>query len=244
MLKLENVSIGHPHRPLAVREATMSIGPSEFVGVLGTNGSGKSELVQGIAGLIPIQQGTVTLDGRAVRSTRTFGRERERVALVPEGRHVFTDLTVRENLELVVSRRRRDLIPTMLERFPILQERSRALAGTLSGGEQQQLAIARSLLMEPSVLLLDEPSAGLSPLMVKAVYDLLDQVRKTMAIVVVEQVASLLLSRVDRLHVMSGGRIVHGVRPEELADPLVLRRLYFGDLSTVKADASPGRVGS
>jgi branched-chain amino acid transport system ATP-binding protein len=229
MLNLESVSIGYPHRPLAVREATLQVGSGEFVGVIGTNGSGKSELVQGIAGLIPIQAGAITLGGRHIHGQRAHSLATAGVALVPEGRHVFVDLTVRENLEVAVPRRKRFLITEMLERFPILHERLDLPAGALSGGEQQQLAVARALVLEPQVLLLDEPSAGLSPLMVNLVYDQVARVRGSMAVVVVEQVASVLLHRVDRLYVMRAGRIVKEALPEELADPMELRRLYFGD---------------
>jgi len=229
MLRLEDVSVGHPHRPLAVQNANLQVEHGEFIGVIGTNGSGKSELVQGIAGLIPVQSGRITLDDRRLDGLPPHGLTRAGVALVPEGRHVFVDLTVRENLEVAVPRSKRHLIDAVIGRFPILAERADQPAGALSGGEQQQLAIGRALLMEPEVLLLDEPSAGLSPLMVDLVYDELAKSRGSMSIVVVEQVASLLLHRVDRLYVMRAGRIVKEAPPEELADANELRRLYFGD---------------
>jgi ABC-type branched-subunit amino acid transport system ATPase component len=228
LLSVNNVSIGFPHRPLAVQEATLRIEPGEFVGILGTNGSGKSELVQGIAGLIPVRSGTITLDGKVLSGKSCPYITRNGVALVPEGRHVFTDLTVLENLEVTLPRRERELLDGIWERFPILHERADQLAGALSGGEQQQLAIGRALLMKPSLLLLDEPSAGLSPRLVNVVYDKLAEATRDMAVVVVEQVASLLLHRVDRLYVMRAGRIVKECLPAELEDPVTLRQLYFG----------------
>jgi branched-chain amino acid transport system ATP-binding protein len=228
MLSVENVFIGYPHRPLAVQDASMHVEAGEFIGVIGTNGSGKSELVQGIAGLMPVQSGSIRLDDRRVDGRRAHTLARSGITLVPEGRHVFVELTVRENLEVAVPRNKRGLIAGVFERFPILAERSSQPAGALSGGEQQQLAVGRALLMEPEVLLLDEPSAGLSPIMVDLVYQQLENVRRSMSIVVVEQVASLLMHRVDRLYVMRGGRIVKEATPDELADPAELRRLYFG----------------
>jgi branched-chain amino acid transport system ATP-binding protein len=229
MLEVLDVSIGHPHRPLAVQGASIRADAGEFIGIIGTNGSGKSELVQGIAGLIPVQSGSITLDGLRVDRMKTHSLAHAGISLVPEGRHVFVELTVRENLELVVARQRRSQIDAILERFPILAERADQPAGALSGGEQQQLAIGRSLLMEPKVLLLDEPSAGLSPLIVDLVYDQLAIARETVSVIVVEQVASLLLHRVDRLYVMRGGRIVKEALPAELSDPAELRRHYFGE---------------
>jgi branched-chain amino acid transport system ATP-binding protein len=229
MLEVNDVSIGHPHRPLAVQEASIRADHGEFIGIIGTNGSGKSELVQGVAGLIPVQSGSITLDGVRIDRMKTHNLARAGVSLVPEGRHVFVELTVRENLELVVARSKRSQINGILERFPILAERADQAAGALSGGEQQQLAIGRSLLMEPKVLLLDEPSAGLSPIMVDLVYDRLAIVRESVTVIVVEQVASLLLHRVDRLYVMRGGRIVKEAAPAELSDAAELRRLYFGE---------------
>jgi branched-chain amino acid transport system ATP-binding protein len=242
MLSLAGVSIGHPHRPLAVRDATMHVGPGEFVGIIGTNGSGKSELVQGIAGLIPVQEGRIALNDRRLDGLSAHRLATSGVALVPEGRHVFVELTVRENLEVAVPRRKRHLIAGVLQRFPILTERADQPAGALSGGEQQQLAIARALLMEPEVILLDEPSAGLSPLMVNLVYEQLEQSRGSMAIVVVEQVASLLMHRVDRLYVMRAGRIVKHARPEELSDPMELRRLYFGESGPEVGHTAPSQL--
>jgi len=239
MLKLEDVSIGHPHRPLVVQNASLELEHGEFIGVIGTNGSGKSELVQGIAGLIPVQSGRITLDDRRLDGRRAHHLTRAGIALVPEGRHVFVELTVRENLEVAVPRNKRHLIDTVIERFPILAERGDQPAGALSGGEQQQLAIGRALLMEPEVLLLDEPSAGLSPLLVEEVYDELAKSRGSMSIIVVEQVASILLHRVDRLYVMRAGQIVMKAQPEELADPNELRRLYFGDAGPEMRGAVP-----
>jgi branched-chain amino acid transport system ATP-binding protein len=232
MLRLENVSIGYPHRPLAVFDATMEVGPGEFIGILGTNGSGKSELVQGIAGLIPVQSGVISLDRHQLSGRTCSHITKHGIALVPEGRHVFTELTVRENLDVTLPRGGSTLLETIWEQFPILEERSGQLASSLSGGEQQQLAIARALLMRPRALLLDEPSAGLSPRLVTLVYDTLAkliQASNDLAIIVVEQVATLLVNRIDRAFVMRAGRIVKESAPEELSDPLELRRLYFGE---------------
>lgn len=241
MLSVENVAIGYPHRPLAVQDATMEVKPGEFIGILGTNGSGKSEFVQGIAGLIPVQSGVISLDGRQLSGRTCPQITKHGVALVPEGRHVFTELTVRENLEVTLPRRQPKLLDGIWAQFPILQERSGQLASSLSGGEQQQLAIARALLMRPRVLLLDEPSAGLSPRLVGLVYDTLTNLiraNKDLAIIVVEQVATLLLHRIDRAFVMRAGRLVKEAAPEELSDPLELRRLYFGD-GVVGGGATP-----
>jgi branched-chain amino acid transport system ATP-binding protein len=243
MLSVENVSVGYPHRPLAVFDATMEVVPGEFIGILGTNGSGKSEFVQGIAGLIPVQSGVISLDGHRLSGRSCSHITKHGVALVPEGRHVFTELTVRENLEVTLPRGEAQLLDAIWEQFPILQERSGQLASSLSGGEQQQLAIARALLMRPRVLLLDEPSAGLSPRLVTLVYDTLTRLIEEsddLAIIVVEQVATLLVNRIDRAFVMRAGRIVKEGAPEELSDPLELRRLYFGEGLT---GGSPAPLG-
>jgi branched-chain amino acid transport system ATP-binding protein len=230
LLEVDEISVGYPGRPLAVQSASLRAEVGELVAVIGTNGSGKSELIQAIAGLIPVTAGTVALDGRRLERMPAHRIARAGVALVPEGRHVFADLTVLDNLKVAVSRRvASQRVPEILEQFPILEERKGYRAGALSGGEQQQLAIGRALLMSPSVLLLDEPSAGLSPLLVTAVYEKLERLKASMAVVVVEQVANLVLPRADRVYVMRAGRVVKEATPQELSDPEELQYLYFGD---------------
>jgi branched-chain amino acid transport system ATP-binding protein len=230
VLEVSDIAVGYPGRPLAVHSASLIADRGELVAIIGTNGSGKSELIQAIAGLIPVTRGVVKLDGKRLERLPAHRIARAGIALVPEGRHIFVDLTVFDNLKVAVPRRlASELLPDVFAQFPILDERKSHRAGSLSGGEQQQLAIARALLMSPSVLLLDEPSAGLSPLLVKAVYEKLERLRTKIAVVVVEQVANLVLPRADRVYVMRAGGVVKEATPAELSDPEELQYLYFGD---------------
>jgi branched-chain amino acid transport system ATP-binding protein len=223
MLSLENVSVSYG--PIkAVRNATVSVAAGEIVTLLGPNGAGKSSTLKAIMGLHPVAGGRIVFEGQPISGLATEKIVRKGMTLTPEGRHVFAGLTVEENLRLgAAARRDRGGVSKtrgeIFELFPILRERINQLAGTLSGGEQQQLAIARSLMSAPRLLLLDEPSLGLAPQIVDQIFDLIAELRRRgLTILLVEQNAELSLEIADRGYVYSNGQIkLAGSRDELLA---------------------------
>jgi ABC-type branched-subunit amino acid transport system ATPase component len=211
-LIIENLSGGY--RGLTVFSgASFVLEAGDVVGILGPNGAGKTTLLKTIAGLLPLQGGRIQLDGIEVGSLRAHQRARRGLVLVPEGRQILQCLTVGENLELgraadrlddATFNARRD---EMLVLFPRLGERLDQPGGALSGGEQQMLAIARALLLDPTLLILDEPTQGLAPIMVRQVLTALQSLRGRFAILVVEQNQAFLTHLADRVLSMRGGRI-------------------------------------
>jgi branched-chain amino acid transport system ATP-binding protein len=206
----------------AVRNLTLRVGKGEIVGLIGPNGAGKSTTLHAITGLVPAHSGDVVLDGESIG-----GRTPERiahagVALVPEGRRIFADFTVEENLRLgLAARRRRNgrALAEAYELFPILREYRRRQAGVLSGGQQQQLAIGRALVAGPSVLLLDEPSLGLAPTLVDQVFDTLAKIRERgIAILLVEQRAQRTVALANRTHVLTNGELRMTLGPDDADD--------------------------
>ena len=191
-----------------IRGVSFDVGDDEIVAIIGANGVGKTTLLNAIVGQLPIWSGTITLDGEILSGRPAHGVVRGGIALVPEGRRVFTSLTLEENLLVGahVRRQRREVAADLdhwLEVFPALAGLRRRMAGTLSGGEQQMLALARALMSRPKVLLLDEPSLGLAPKVIANVFDFVGRIRKDgTAIVLVEQNARLALRAADRAIVM------------------------------------------
>jgi branched-chain amino acid transport system ATP-binding protein len=218
---------------VAVRDVSLSVARGEIVAALGPNGAGKSTLLRAIAGAQKPQRGTVTFDGRPLHGLTPEAVVRRGVALVPEGRHVFPNLTVQENLAIGgIARSDRDEMQAdaerWLERFPILGDRSGQLAGTLSGGEQQQLAIARALMSRPRMLLLDEPSLGLAPLFVDRIFELVAELRSDgVTVLLVEQNVHRALDVADRAYVLSVGSVVASGATDTLAEG-ELERSYLG----------------
>ena len=205
---------------VAVRDVTLSVQPGELVGLIGPNGAGKSTTLHAIMGAIPISEGDVLLRGRSIRRSSPERIARAGMALVPEGRRIFGDFTVEENLRLgLAGRRRRDGLAPLQQAydvFPMLHEFRRRQAGALSGGQQQQLAIGRALVAEPEVLLLDEPSLGLAPLAVDAVFEALARIRERgVTILLVEQRALHTVALADRTHVLVGGELRLTLGPED-----------------------------
>jgi branched-chain amino acid transport system ATP-binding protein len=205
----------------ALRDATLSVGENELVGLIGPNGAGKTTLLGSVAGLLRPVAGTVRLDGRDVGGASPDAMLRAGLALVPEHRRLFANLTVAENLRVggitLPGGDRSGLVDEMVELFPVLGRKFTTSAGYLSGGEAQQLAIARALMSRPKVVLMDEPSLGLAPALVDFVFELIAQLREQgRTLLVVEQNATRLLQIADRAYVMRSGEIVMSGRAAEL----------------------------
>ena len=218
----------------AVRGLSFEVGEGEAVGLIGANGAGKSSTLKAIAGLLQPTGGTIELEGERIDGLGPDTIVRRGVALVPEGRQIFGTLTVKENLRVGRAVRRRDPdlgrdLEEILDLFPILREFYSSPAGKLSGGEQQQLAIARALILKPRLLLLDEPSLGLAPQLVSLVFDVLEKLRQTgVTILLVEQVVARTVAFADRTYILRNGRIVASGSRDELQSRRDMAELYVG----------------
>lgn len=207
----------------ALRDASLTVGSGEVVGLIGPNGAGKTTLLNSIAGLLEPAAGTVTFDGADVTGSSPEKLLRSGLALVPEHRRIFTDMTVEENLKIggvtrAADDRASDL-DEMAELFPVLRQKWTTQAGFLSGGEAQQLAIARALMARPKLLMMDEPSLGLAPILVDVVFDLIATLRSQgRTLLVVEQNATRMLEAADRAYVLRSGEIVASGRGAELRE--------------------------
>jgi len=233
LLRVEVITVGYGRAPI-VREASFMVSPGELVAVIGPNGAGKSTALKGIMGLLKPTGGRVIFDGQEITGMRTDLVVRRGLAYVPQGRIVFPLMTVAENLEMggYVERDRgriRAAMQQVFELFPVLGERRRQRAGTLSGGEQQMLAIGRALMTKPKLVLMDEPSLGLSPRYVTVIFERLAELKRAgYSLMVVEQNAARALAAADRGYVLELGRNrFEGTGPSLLADPDV-KRLYLG----------------
>jgi branched-chain amino acid transport system ATP-binding protein len=217
----------------AVRSLSFDVAPGEIVGLIGANGAGKSSTLHAIMGVAPIVGGDVRLGGVSLRGRRPEDIARSGIALVPEGRRIFGELTVEENLRLGLAARRSrgsadGVLKGVYELFPIVEEFRARNAGALSGGQQQQLAIARALVAEPDVLLLDEPSLGLAPAVVDIVFDALSAIRERgIAVLLVEQRAQRTVAAASRSHVLSNGELRLTLGPESAGDTDTLVAAYF-----------------
>lgn len=213
---------------------SLSVGPGELVGIVGPNGAGKSTLFSSIVGVVNVRGGTIILDGQEITGKKPEDIVRLGLALVPEGRQIFSDLSVSENLSLGLTGRRdrsgaKAALDLVHEIFPVLTTHSHHQAGMLSGGQQQQLAIARALVANPRILLLDEPSLGLSPTVVKDVFDRLIHIAAMgTAVVIVEQRAHLVTSLAERTYVLRAGLIQATLSPKDAQDDTKLSAAYFG----------------
>ena len=218
----------------AVRGLGFEVDRGEIVGLIGPNGAGKSSTLHAIMGLVRARAGEVTLAGRSVLGKSPEEIARLGIALVPEGRRIFAELTVEENLRLGLAARRDrgDLeadLTHVYDLFPVVRDARGRRAGTLSGGQQQQLAIARALVADPHVLLLDEPSLGLAPQVVDLVFQVLEEIRdQGIAIVLVEQRAQRTVALANRSHVLSNGELRLTLGPEAATDTETLVAAYFG----------------
>ena len=230
MLRVRNLRTGYGTLE-AVKGVTLHVEAGEVVALIGANGAGKSSLMKAVVGLLPVWHGEVTLAGKPIAGQPTWRMVANGVVLVPEGRHVFGDMTVGENL-LVGGYHNPDrevAIAELFERFPLLRGRARQAAGTLSGGEQQMLAIARALVARPRLLLLDEPFLGLAPLIVKEVIAVIRQLRdQGVTVFMVEQNAMATLGVADRAYVLETGEIILEGESAELVQNPEVQRAYLG----------------
>lgn len=234
MLELKGVSAGYGGVAV-IHNIDLAVRPGEIVTLVGNNGAGKSTLVKSLSGLIPIRSGTIYLGGKRIDGLPTAVRMRMGIVHVPEGRQVFSGFTIAENLELGGYLRRSDndagaaLRQEICRRFPVLGERVSALAGNLSGGQQQLLAIARGLMGSPKVLMLDEPSLGLAPRAVAEIFDLIVRLREQgLGILLSEQNARASLAIAQRGYVIDNGRVVLTGSGAELLQSKDVAERYLG----------------
>lgn len=221
-----------PDLPI-VRGVDLAVARGELVVLLGPNGAGKSTLVKAIAGMVPVHSGRIHLAGRDITDVAPHRKVAEGLAFVPQTDNVFASMSILENLQIAVSllpkNTRRLAIETMLTRFPDLAIQPKRLAGALSGGQRQMLAVARALALDPPVLILDEPSAGLSPKIVGEVFSMLKRINgEGVTIILVEQNVKAAMAIADRTIILAEGQIRHEGTPAELADDPLIGQIYLG----------------
>ncbi|MDD6627422.1 MAG: ABC transporter ATP-binding protein [Lachnospiraceae bacterium] len=230
-LKDVNVSYGAIH---AIHDVSLTVNDGEIVSLIGANGAGKTTILHTITGLKKSAGGSIVYDGNDLTKIDPSKIITLGMAHVPEGRHIFPDMTVAENLEMgAYIRNDKDGIQKstkeVFERFPRLKERRKQLAGTLSGGEQQMLAVGRALMSNPKIILMDEPSMGLSPLLVKEIFHIIQEVHKQgITVLLVEQNAKMALSIADRAYVLETGRISMSGDAKELLNDEKVKKAYLG----------------
>lgn len=233
MLKVENINVyyGAIH---ALKDVSMEVNAGEIVTLIGANGAGKSTLLKTLSGLLRPRTGNIEYEGKSIVKRKVQAIVKEGISHVPEGRRVFPTMSVTENLELGAFLRKdkkaiqKDM-EHVFELFPRLYERRKQSAGTLSGGEQQMLAIGRGLMAKPKLLLLDEPSMGLAPLLVKQIFQIIEMINKEgTTILLVEQNANMALSIADRAYVIETGKVVLSGDAKELQESELVREAYLG----------------
>jgi branched-chain amino acid transport system ATP-binding protein len=223
MLQLDRVEVRYG-TVAAVRDLGIEIGRGEIVGLIGPNGAGKSTTLHAVMGLVPLYRGDVRLGGVSLQGRRPEEITRAGISLVPEGRRIFAELTVEENLRLGLAGRRdrssaAEALDHVFSLFPVVEEFRRRRAGGLSGGQQQQLAIARALVAGPDVLLLDEPSLGLAPKIVDVVFEALAAIRdRGLTVLLVEQRAQRTVAFADRTYLMANGEVRLTLSPSDAED--------------------------
>ena len=233
MLRVDDLRVTYGRVP-ALHGISLHIDEGETVALVGPNGAGKTTTLAAVFGLVEIEHGSIEFEGESLIGARPEQILRKGLALVPEGRHIFGSLTVAENLELGTTARRdrraaAEDLERMLERFPVLRTYYRTTAGTLSGGEQQQLAIARALLSRPRLLLLDEPSLGLAPVIIDVLFESLEELRREgVTILLVEQAAARAVEFADRSYILRTGRVAHSGTRDELLRMEDFESAYLG----------------
>ena len=232
MLQIKNLTSGYGGNEV-LHDISMQVAPGEIVWLIGPNGAGKSTILRSIFQLAKIKAGTIAFKDHDITKLHTHDLLELGIGFVPQGRLVFSNLTVQENLRMGgFLLNNKDVLQKNIEdvvrRFPVLQEKLREKARNLSGGQQQMLAIGRALMMTPQLLLLDEPSLGLSPKVTQEIFAILKEINAAgTTLMIVEQNVHLLLKFATRMYVLASGRVVAEGKPETFHDPAVLRKLYF-----------------
>lgn len=233
MLALSEMSAGYGS-VRAVSNVSITVGEGEAVGLLGANGAGKSTTLRAISGLVRPTSGTITFRGKNIASLPAYKITELGIAHVPEGRQVFPELTVKENLEIgayipQARAARTQTLDLVFAIFPVLAERRKQLAGTMSGGEQQMLAVGRGLMLRPHLLMLDEPSLGLAPVVSEATFDKIQEIHAMgTAILLVEQNVSRALTLVQRAYVLESGKVIMKGTSAELVNNKQVQAAYLG----------------
>lgn len=233
MLKVENLNIkyGAIH---AVKGIDLEVKQGEIVTLIGANGAGKTSILKALSGLVKPSEGTITYEGKVLNKCSAQDIMKMGISHVPEGRRIFAGMSVLENLELGAYQRKdkdgiKQDLEAVYERFPILRDRSKQNAATLSGGEQQMLAMGRALMSKPKLLLLDEPSMGLAPILVREIFSIIEDIKKQgTTVLLVEQNARMALSVADRAYVLETGNIVMSGTGKELAESEDIQKAYLG----------------
>nr|WP_330387818.1 ABC transporter ATP-binding protein [Anaerobium acetethylicum] len=219
----------------ALKSISFDVNQGEVIALIGANGAGKTTILHTITGLVPAKGGSITFEGHDLLKTPAHEIVSLGMAHVPEGRRIFADLTVLDNLKLGAYTRKdkkeiADTLQMVFKRFPRLEERKSQIAGTLSGGEQQMLAMGRALMSHPKIILMDEPSMGLSPLFVNEIFDIIKEVSASgTTVLLVEQNAKKALSIADRAYVLETGKIVLSGDAKELMDDDSVKKAYLGE---------------
>ncbi|PIC99212.1 ABC transporter ATP-binding protein [Sporosarcina sp. P29] len=233
MIEVKNLQAGYGNIKI-LRDISFEVKKGEVVSILGTNGAGKTTTLRAISGILPIWSGEIYFDGKPIHNSTSEQIVKSGLVQVPEDRKLFTDMTVQENLELgaFIPNARKHLTRNLdycFELFPILKDRKSQVVGTMSGGQQQMVAIARALMAEPKLLILDEPSIGLSPLLTKQVFDIISEVKENgVTILLVEQNVNQALRLADRGYVIENGEIVIEGNANDLLNDENLKASYLG----------------
>ena len=233
MLRVENLAVNYGMIN-AVRGVNFEVNQGEIVSLIGANGAGKSTILRTVSGLIKPASGTLTYEGQNITKTNAQKIVQLGISHVPEGRHVFKGLSVRENLEMGAFLRKdraniEEDIQAVYDRFPVLGERQKQDASTLSGGEQQMLAMGRALMSKPKLLLLDEPSMGLAPLFIQEIFNIIQQIQaQGTTVLLIEQNAKMALSIASRGYVLETGKIVLSGTGQELLESDAVQKAYLG----------------
>ena len=233
MLEVKDLTV-HYGMIQAVRDVSFTVNEGEIVTLIGANGAGKTTILRALSGLERVKSGEISYLGRSLDSLSPQQRVKDGISHVPEGRHVFKGLSVKENLELgAFLRKDREAVEEDLEqiyqRFPVLKERLKQDAATLSGGEQQMLAMGRALMSRPKLLLLDEPSMGLAPIFIQEIFNIIQQIQSTgTTVLLIEQNAKMALEIADRGYVLETGRIVTSGTGQSLLNSPEVQKAYLG----------------